>query len=632
MSKDGPPPFEWGGSDNDGSANDAPGIGSLDDDVTIPATSLSPVRPEPVVQSPPPANAVADPPGSPSPVSTPAAVSSPQTAPPAGAAPGRKVPVWAIAVVAVGLLLVGAVAVFLTVLSGGGDVLVREQRSNGNYDLHLANFGDELGSDTEIESNVALTGQFLEFGELGTYNLGAAGIEFDGGQLIGLQDDDEAILAIVRNGELTEIVDGDGSLLVTAVSDSTAVATFRDDEGGRCTVYRVDGIEADRIARGDACSSGPLSVAITDNGDVSVIDFDDFSEVEIGETDSFLQSSIDADIFVLTESDDDGTADLTVVSVASGVEESVSLDDDQDLVTVMNQGVLIGTQDEELEFALTGSQVRNVGFGRALGSLTYISAAGGAETDILDSGGAIGVVANPARTGLILFQSETFDRQEDMALWAWNEGWEQAHEVGGIDGLRLAKWVDTSTLLVVDWEGVVQSVRLDGTITDLGDLEDFEMDDVRSLFATLTHDGGMLVSSNSFDEDARELHWLIDPVGELLLLTEVDSLNVVSTQGATADRLVVRLREDSDDDEWLLAELVNGRLAEFDEAEGFFSFQFEGGDLLYAARTGDDEDDVEVRRYSIGSSDDPEVVFAEATLRTPHVSGNQEFIHGETIN
>lgn len=579
------------------------------DDVTVPAATVAPQVP---VADPPPAV--------PQPPPAPAQHASPSDS---GAKAGPLgVPMWVLVAGAVGaIVIVGALAWLVFGRGGGsGAVVVLEPRRNGNVDMHQAEYGEPLNNLTEVAGDVQTTGAFIDLSDTVVRRRSSV-MAYEGGLLVGLRTDDEAMLGLVKDGELIELADDDGDLFAVKLASGRVVALWVDSSGEqrRCSMYLLDGVEADRFGRGELCDvlRGDRAY-IVDNGDVSVFDLVSGEELEVGETTGDRsRAAVNGDLVVIEEFDVDSlqTELLLFPPGNPASSQSIELEERESIALVAGSGVLTGVEPELFWAENLGSPISPSG--TAAESVLWYSAVDGSDREILSTGNPVSIVPNPSSEGAVFFESSDFARDEDFDLHVWRVGEAEPRAVpGGIDGFRLARWVSDDVLVIVDWEGLVYTLGLDGTLTEIGELDDYDPDDVSWIRSRITHDGQLLISVDPLEDD-RGVHSLVDPAGaSVTTLLEASSVQLVSGLGSGADRLVVEFREDAADDEWILAEWSDGRLVEFDEADGLFTYHFEGDDLFYSARTGDDEDDVEVRRYRLGSSDDPERVFDEATIRT----------------
>ena len=135
-------------------------------------------------------------------------------------------------------------------------------------------------------------------------------------------------------------------------------------------------------------------------------------------------------------------------------------------------------------------------------------------------------------------------------------------------------------------------------------------------------EGGTVLFEGDAIGDDRNLFTILLADGTVVPLPEAATMFAYSDGGD----VVATVREDFDDDERLLAEVDTGGLTLFDEADDVFNVHFVDDDVVYAARTGSDNDEVEVRRHSVGSDDPPVVEFEEAWVLSGSSGGTFELI------
>lgn len=500
------------------------------------------------------------------------------------------------------LIAIAVIGFFLLrLLTGGsGAQLVIEPRSNGNFDVHRANFGDTLSNETEVLENVVLTGTFADLNvDRSVVRTGGNVLSTSDGDLIVYREDGDQdnVLALVNGDGVTELADGDGSVTVIQ-SGGDLTAVFNDFDSNRCTFYEINGFEAQRIGRGDTCSLFASRVVISDDDDVSVVEVGDGSERELGESNFFPQSSVDGNLILLQRRDEDALdSELEMILLdSSEPSQEIDLETGEMVDGVLTNGVLI----------------RDGGF--ADGSITYVSAADGSRSELASSEGTIETTVSPDGSFVAMYTNEDVDVDQepseiDSELSLWVEGEAQVQQIAEFDGQMLSRFLDADRLITVDGDGVIWQTDPLGAHVELGEFDDFDTDDISFVDSQFLDDGGLIIEAASVDND-RQQYVHVSSDGVVSNLPEVNLLSAF----AEGDTLIASVREDTSDDEFLLVEIVDGEFVEFDEADSFFRIQVSGGEVIYTAQTGEDPDDIEVRRHSLGSSEPPTVEFDEASI------------------
>ena len=371
MGEAGPPRFVLGGGDSDdgdtsprqpseaqnrSTARPQPGSAT-----SAPPANYPPTQPvnQPSQQSyPPPSQATQH--GAPQGTSAPPSqVSPPQTPGPANslgdASASKKLPLIVGGLVAV-LLLGGLGAVFGLGLLGGNDArLIVEPGRSGEDDLHVAAPGEDLSRDTEVLGNARLSGTFFEWREEGaSFVLGGGSLSTSDGEIIVYDDGDENVLALVTDSGIVTLVDGEGTFFVGKLQDSVG-ATFRDADSGRCTLFRIEGEEAERVGRGDDCffdRADSVGAFVLDDRELALVDFNTGTEQSLGEADRF-QVGANPELVVVTrfeDSTDPATGNETTTTEIEMIRlidvatfEDFDLEEGESLQGLMANGVLLRT-------------------------------------------------------------------------------------------------------------------------------------------------------------------------------------------------------------------------------------------------------------------------------------------------
>lgn len=489
------------------------------------------------------------------------------------------------ALVVGGIFLLGIFTFAITaLLGGGGDQVVLEPRANGDVDVHLTGLGDELSRDTEALSRVDLRGEFFDFQEDGSAISSDVGYSFDGGQLIGFVEsgDSEIQLALLKNGETQEIVDGDGALDVYR-GDFGVVAMFSSD---RCSVELISGEGSERVARGDQCQVRGNFAFEMDNGEFSAVDLRNQNRIEFGDFDSFPRISSNGNLVVLSEDDR-----VRLIEMSSPeTSEEIRLDDLEALSVVGQAGIyIINNTTDDL-------------------GLAYVSAEDGSRVELLEGEeDAFRVVASPTGAGVIIVQPDDADDPEsDITVFAGEEGASELTVAGEFVGQQLLEWRDSTNAAFIDVDGVVFSISLDGDVEEIDELDNFDSDDHSITGVQRTDDGDLLISADAQTNDP-DLHWFLEANNDLSSAIEASEISVWF--GLDTDREVFGLREDPADREVQMAAFDGDDLVNFDEADSLGPVFFDGGNVAYMAIDGGD---IETRSYSLGSSHEPETIYDDA--------------------
>jgi len=424
-------------------------------------------------------------------------------------------------------------------------------------------------------------------------------------------EEDETVIQQmrVRDEEPTEVLEsGADTWSGTFIKDSgnLFLREFR-DEGVRCYVARP-GEEAERLAKADECF-------VSADGSTVV-----FEEVDDGE-------------MTLSAVDIDGENETVLLDGVEGVASYRFSGDGSHFAYVQKESgssqlyLLERSSGDESE--VSGEVFDLVSYDFAFGSdsLFYIT------EEIEDDRGVLRLYlssdAEPIAEGPALAASFAPDGQHLAYLLEDEEG-ESALYVHPMDGggdvevlegdeidytiletsppriIALSEMEEEFTLYSADIAG--------GDVIELLDEEDVSLEieyarGERLLYVQMTNEDG-------------EVSLFVTPVDEAagsLLLEEWAAVRVLNLS-PRGDRLILWAREDFGDDPVLYSIAVGGDEGDLveldDDGENFDNavFSADGRSVIYTAATGDDIDEVEVRRARVDGEEDYETLYEEAYL------------------
>ena len=503
-------------------------------------------------------------------------------------------------------LAVGAAAGVFAVFGGSGgggnaEPLVLEANRNGTFDIHAARAQDDLSRETELLRDVTPDGRMTErIGEETMTYLGY-GMEHDGGTLISYAEDGEIFLGLVKDGQLIELMDGpDGSIDVIR-NEMGTFAQRNDWNDGRCDLRKLEGTEAMRMGRGDICLiAGSYAYLVDQSGsgsEVERIDLSTLEEVEVLDVDgSDVSTEISSDGTLVATSSVSETGESSEVAFADADQptESDDLSGRMFLAEVLNDGLLVVETDAGFD------------------DLTYLyyPADDGPEQIVTD-GEDVRQLRSPAGGAVALAVGDFEDgvQRSDVRLSVWDEAGLVLQPVGDFDGLLQVVWTSSTELMMIDADGTVWTGTPASEPSEIGRVSADE--DVEVLMAPLAGSDTVLVTLRRRDDDQNS--YFLAGSGDVVDLGDWASLNAYWLPGS--NNAVVHLTEDVADNESFIAalDLTTGALDEFDEADQISGIRLDGSTVYYTARTGDDADEIEARRFALGS-DAPEVLAEEAGI------------------
>jgi len=516
---------------------------------------------------------------------------------------------------AVMTILIAAAALLLIpdLLTSKEVVVVGELNRDGDIDLSLLNFGDDLNDGLEIDENVFLSGcEFIYLSE-GAVSPSAGGTQFLPGTddaILCIQDEDEIL--VLRMGPddeaPLELLDADGWVTAFIYTGANHVI-YVEDRGDQQRCYLSEnGEEADRIAKGDSCiPTLDGSAVITADRDsdgltLAITDVRSRDEVELFDEESTyvdFRISYDGSRIALLENDD-GDVSIKIMDTSDG--ELVAESDDE-YTGIHTYG-----------FNATENNVYAVAENED-GMLVLLVSNANRFEEIAESEG---MQASPAGSGRYLIY-ELVDEDGDTDVYSYD--FSRGESVVLFDGelIQYAPIQDSELALILEQdmdEYTLHSVPLRG-----GDaIELYSVDDVYNV-DVVTYPGFQQLFISSYGEDGISL--FVTPVdaeeGYLLLDEWYDvQLSRISSDGH--DLLFVGQEDDGDDLTLFAVELSDdARPVELDDdMEDIFGdmilYSRNEKEVIYTVSTGDRLDDIEVRVVRLDRDESPDELYDEAVL------------------
>jgi len=546
---------------------------------------------------------------------------------------------YVLVAVAIVLLLVcvAAVVVLAFYLAGGqglpdlpislpglaeDEVMLAFYSGRDEVELHLLGLGQEEDDEETllVEADVRWAAVHLGLAEDERYQ-GSIGGDF--GCFVPGSDrllfwyalDDENVIQEIRVGddEAIELIDSDERFLWGTLFGDSGVVFLQESGTGstRCYVARPGG-EAERVAKADRCwvSWDGSTIIFSDKEDDAVTlvaaDIDGENEkVLLEEVEGVASHRVSSDgLHVAYVQREDGEVQLHLVERSSGEEDEVS----DEVIDVLSYDFVPGG-DTLFYVAVEESDDENV-----LRLYTSDSDDPIAEGPMLKAG------FTPEGRSLIYLLGDE-DGEETLYVRSMDSGEEVELLEGEYIGYAILK---TSPLRVMGLSIGEDDFELKSADTAGGDVVDLLSEDDVSFEARYAPNGSLLYVSLRGDDGTSLFVTPVDEAGGSILVEEWASIRLLNLS-PDGSQLAFSGYEDSGDDPALYVVSTEGEAdpVELDddlEKGRFFAgvrnavFSADGESVIYTAITGDDSDDVEVRRVRVDGEEDYEVLYEEAIL------------------
>ena len=178
---------------------------------------------------------------------------------------------------------------------------------------------------------------------------------------------------------------------------------------------------------------------------------------------------------------------------------------------------------------------------------------------------------------------------------------------------RLSPWIDDEVALVIDADGSIWKIGVSGDADRIGSFDD----EMSWGWHVTSEAGGAIVSATSLDSEAgvdKEMVAVVGPAQDDATHV-IDGASIfarwISDDGTLA---ALEVLEDAEDVERILYvySTETQELEDVDEGYRFRDIRVTGEAIVYNVWASDDPDDVEARRYVLGSGERPEVLYEEA--------------------
>ena len=492
----------------------------------------------------------------------------------------------------------------------GREMLLAAPNRNGEVDLSVLRLGDDPKEAVVIAENVTPSsttslgtldnaGDYRNiFGEYGNFLPGgnrlAAHYTEDGKtRLVEYVPGDEAPIEIYNKEAIylnVALLPGSGSLFITDYIDSS---------DSRCYVASP-GVEAERVARAGDCSftaDGTHFITRDSNNDgeltVTLADLDGGNEITLLDDVAAQSAQV--------------SADASHIAYLRSTEDGKSF-------------VLLSAAGEELFISDELAQFSSFGFAGKSDTFYYVADTNDGEWELRTSAGggppasapALRVLAAPdGATLAVLTADEEGASEVSVITLATGE----SVKVASGDNLRMAQLIDPPRLLVneqvdgdlklvaAEWSGANAVTLFDDNDYILGDMTGFP--GAGWTLLTLMRDN--LLSLYVAPLDGAPGHFILEDWSMFRVLNGSD------------DTLLLTGYEDEGDDDVLYAVSLapDAKLVELDDSADRYGYAVvtpDGRSTLYNAITGDNPDDVVVRRARLDGEEKPEDLFEETWL------------------
>ena len=528
-------------------------------------------------------------------------------APESGAGARRK---WLTLGVVTAVVAIAGVAAVLGLRGGGSSnaILLGVADRDGRYDVHMLNVGEEPTRDNRALEGIDNISSFnlVSEGVIAPYYSYLPAVHLGNHWLVDYYTDDYqsmAISSIDQDGE-EELYDSDYTDAYVAWDQpSSSLRVTNNDSSGSSECLVSDGVDrADRVRRSDYCywiGDGVL-VSYDNSGD----EFD--LEVELADGASYSLSvdnwtypyavSADGRYAALGQQDSSGDVHVEFYNLATG--DKVAETDDSNnywnagRLTDTGSRLYASTYDDRDHYTM-------VIFDPAREDMIEIEDGRWADAN---SDGSIAFVQTnqDEQQGLVAMNLSTYETVD----LGFSEDWLQ--------------WAVTPQrgAIVVDPSGDISLAAPNGDIQELGRVD--VNDTGEGITARMVGDTKVVLNTQIWDSANESNIYFIDLSGVTMtaLVTNWTSTGGYDTT-EDGSYVVFTGSKRVHDDMALYAVRADGSespIALDDDGDAFWDISIKGNDVYYTARVGDNPDDYEVRKVSITSAEDPEVLYEGARL------------------
>ena len=516
------------------------------------------------------------------------------------------------AAVVVILIIAAAFLILPGSMGAGNHIILASLNNDGDVDLSMLRFGDDLREATELVEDAQLFGcefYVIDDDDIDRLPLGMGFIPGRRAAIFCTMEDGEYQVMQIDIGdeEPTELLEADGPVTgyIYPQRDQILLVEDRGDQE-RCYVSR-DGEPAERIAKEDTCEpvldgSAVLTAEYDSDGlTLALTDVRRGDEVELFDEEpryTEYRLSYDGSRIALL-SDDDGDISIDVMDTRDG--EIIASSDEY--VRVLRFG-----------FAAREDRVFGIAENED-GELVLLVQNANSFDEIVE---AERLQAEANETGrYLVYQTTDDDGESEIGAYDIARGNMFSIYSGEQISFALAEGVERVLILEQDEEEyMLYSVPFNGgdalellSMDDIYGLDPLTYsDDERLFIAMYSEDGTSLYVSSTTRSDA------------FLLLEEWDSFDPlqISPNGRT---LIFEGMEDDGDDLTLYAISLSAdsQPVELDDdmeemLVELAMFSSNGREFVYSVRTGSDSDDIEVRTVRVNGDETPEELYDEAVL------------------
>ena len=534
--------------------------------------------------------------------------------------------------------------------SGAGDRLsnvtaVLDTSRDGEVDVYLVEAGELLEREARVLSDVSIGGTYTVVEGTQIVSFDPFDLAYEGGALFAYRDepDDDWMLAIARRGdEVIDLVDGAGTPRVL-ISEAGAFVTFN-DFAGSCEIFRLDGLEVQRLARTDECgvSEAVGKIVLIDRSGsgavVSILDLATGEETEPITLDDGTNVNVYFDATGATSAVREGKSEITLIDLVTGDpivrEDGYLLDHSQSSLLffsylTVDKVVVQTVIDPESEIDLSTARIQTNPFVE-LGHVVDIPV--GTEL----------ALATPESTGVVLESSEVslsgefnpigthffvveYGGGEGVFVSVGEAATRNAVEAADFGQFPHVSWIDSERFLIVSADGEILLVGTDGSLNEVGNLD--VPGDRQSI--TVTEAAGLhLIEIEWLDgtELGRSVG-ILDPGGDGRLIP-VEELAASYTFTVSPDKVTVvatGVEDWGDSTQILLAiDMASAEIVVLDDAEGFDQLQIVGGSAYYTASTGNEPNEIEARRVMLSGTEQPVTLYEEAQVYVPSTQAGRD--------